>query len=722
MLLNSDVNMKRSWDMDDTNRTGPIIRTRFITPFKIVLLFLIYEFCHFQMFPHRILPQAVVYLVEQVLKNRNADKEPLLQDIFNVLLTFEEPPNNQSTVNLLRNKLLGIQDPDSLFQFMFSLIDIMEEKADETGADIAVLDGASVFGLYVRRCRIEYFQSSVQQITEIFEIYRAYVTQAMDDRQLETMIIDGKSNNHCFSNRTAIINNKRTKWMDTSDDSSGSLTRSRSFNIRDPVNLNPSYQLGGWVSDHQMDLFLTRQAEMIEKTGTSDIPPAMLHRYLDYLQKNAPDIGKIHQVRFLNYIRTAEYEGAVSNLHRFFDYCFLSKGTPLYQYALLNLGVLEAKFGHSRDALYAFEDAMNVAREYHDDDCLNEIQSWISFVKGTLNGQYKTNDAVEIVNSTKPEKLDNSIYLASIFQLSQAQDMLQRGDSPFTVFRTLFQSNIQASMRGVGYINLPYNMIKFKTWKHYGNSVLSETYMKMALQENEGTMDDMEKLYLMASDMHYTNGNHLLAMEYLERFAALHPEQTIMSLPWKQAFLKVQAQLNPKDALQNTLDGQVNQLDLLQPEKRQRYFEALHRQAEECVAREDYELALHILRESHEALKEANDGSLLAKNLTLRAHLYMNNEKVETAIDLLEESLAMCKQAHDAFNYYRTTIELANAYLKLSNDTDKALYLIECSTPNILLIDSQELTREMNDVYAKAMEAHRKKIGITDHLMTTIYK
>ncbi|SAL96485.1 hypothetical protein [Absidia glauca] len=376
--------MKRSLDIDNSKRTGPIIRTRFITPFKIVLLYLIYEFCGFQMFPHRIIPQAVIYLVEQVLQNRNADKEPLLQDIFDVLLTFEEPPNNQSMVDSLRNKLLGIQDPDSLFQFMYCKWQVegsyrhygrengRGKGQAQTGTDIAVLDGASIFGLYVRRCRIEYFQSSVQQITEIFEIYRAYVTQAMDDRQLEKMVMDGKNNGHCFSNRTCIMNSKRVKWMGGGD--GDSLIRSRSFNIKDPVDLDPSYQLGGWVSDNQMDHFLTRQAEMIEKTGTSDIPPALLHQYLDYLQKNAPDIGKIYQVRFLNYIRTGEYEGAVSNLHRFFDYCFLYKGTPMYQYALLNLGVLEAKFGHSRASLYALEDAVNVAREYHDDDCLNEIQ------------------------------------------------------------------------------------------------------------------------------------------------------------------------------------------------------------------------------------------------------------------------------------------------------------------------------------------------------------
>jgi hypothetical protein len=66
--------MKRSLDIDNSKRTGPIIRTRFITPFKIVLLYLIYEFCGFQMFPHRIIPQAVIYLVEQVLVKKTIAK------------------------------------------------------------------------------------------------------------------------------------------------------------------------------------------------------------------------------------------------------------------------------------------------------------------------------------------------------------------------------------------------------------------------------------------------------------------------------------------------------------------------------------------------------------------------------------------------------------------------------------------------------------------------
>ncbi|CAO3594799.1 unnamed protein product [Absidia cylindrospora] len=654
------------------------------------------------MFPHRVIPKAVVYLVQEVLKNREADTEPVLQDIFDVLLTFEEAPANKVTVETLRSKLLGIEYPDSLFQFMYSLIDIMEEKMDETGTEITILDGASVFGLFVRRCRIEYFQSTVQETNVIFEIYRAYVTQTADNRSLENLLTDEKRND--------------SKWMAYADNDSPTLdypTRTR----QPAIEKDPLPQIGGWVSVNQIDTFLTRQAELIEKTGTSDISPTLLHQYLVHLQKNAPDINKIYQVRFLNYIRTGEYEGAVSNLHRFFAYCFSTKGTPMYHYALLNLGVLEAKFGHSRAALYALEEAVKAARECQDDDCLNEIRSWIYYVKGALNDQYRIMDRVEITTGGKPEKMENSIYLHSIYKLSQAQGMLQRGDPPAIVFGTLFQCNIQASMHGIGYIGLPYNMIKFKTWKHYGNSVLSETYMKMALQENEGTMDDREKMFLMASEMYYINGEYSVAMGYLEDFAKLHPEQTAMSLEWKQAYLKVQARLDPTHALQNTLDGQLQHLDLLQPERRQRYFETLHKQAEHYVTQEDYETALRILEDVYQTLKDSDHVSLLAKNLTLRAQLYLDNGEVETTIEILEESLTTSKKAHDAFNYYQAAIKLANGYLELSNDTEKALYLIECSTPNILSLGSQELIREMDAIYKKALDAHRNKHQHHDELL-----
>ena len=46
---------------------------------------------------------------------------------------------------------------------------------------------------------------------------------------------------------------------------------------------------------------------------------------------------------------------------------------PMYQYALLSLGILEAKFGHSQQALAALDEALDIARENQDENCLNEV-------------------------------------------------------------------------------------------------------------------------------------------------------------------------------------------------------------------------------------------------------------------------------------------------------------------------------------------------------------
>ncbi|KAI8085067.1 anaphase-promoting complex subunit 5-domain-containing protein [Halteromyces radiatus] len=703
--------MKRALtERDNSLLSETIRRTRFITPFKIVLTSMIYEFCHFQMFPTAIVPKAVTYMVQTLLEYKDAYQEPSLQDVYRAILTFDDPPNNigAGVLKSFQKKLLDIKHPDELTHFMNRLESVLVEKVDETGEDVTVLDAGSVFGMFVRRCRIEYFQASIDQVTEIFEIYRGYVTQTADDRQLDRMLMNEKYG------RDVSDSNKKRKWMDTStptgsleDIGSSSISTRSSHKAKDPLHLNDSYKLGGWLSDTQMDNFLNHQAELIEKTGTSDIPPASLHRYLDYLQKHAPDLAKIHQVRFLNYIRTADYEGAVSCLHMYFDYCFLPRETPMYHYALLNLGVLEAKFGHTRQSLYALEEAVKVAREHQDEECLNEIQSWIYFVKGSLDDQHLLVDTLEIADNDTPNNMDNSIYFKSIYKLSQVQDMVQHGDLPYKVFETLFQCNIQPSIHGIGYLSLPYNMIKYMTWKHYGNSVLADTFIKMALKEHEGTAEDKRKLCILTANMSFSVGDHEKAIDILLKFAEEYPDQTAMSLEWKQAYNRIHDYMNQNNALEDSVEGQINQLNLLQPGKRQTYLEALHEQAETCVAQEDYETALHILEETHRAFKETDHASLSAKNLILRAQIYIDNEQVETAINLLQESLTICKKAHDAFNYYCTTIKLANGYLLLSNDTEKALYLLECCIPNVMILGSPPLIDEMNSVYNKALKSHR---------------
>ncbi|CAO3611732.1 unnamed protein product [Cunninghamella echinulata] len=563
---------------------------------------------------------------------------------------------------------------------MSELNHILEEREMGTAAH-TILHGTSVFGLFVRRCRIEYLQSSYQQTTELFEIFKAYVMESADDRQL----------NHMLQEK-----------LDTLDHQDNNNNNNNKDKFEEYNHVKDHHRLGGWISNHQMDNFLTEQAERIETTGTSDISPSILDRYLDFLQKHAPDLGKLYQVRFLNYIRTAEYEGAVINLHKFFDCCLSYQEIRMYHYALLNLGILEAKFNHTRQSLSALEECLTVARENQDEECLNEVQKWIYFVKTTLGDQQESFNNLSISNDTGNK--ENSIYLQCIYKLCQVRDLLKRGDSPSILFEILYQCIIEASFNGIDNLILPHYMMKAIVWKQYGSIVISKAYMDIALNE-ESTVDDKEKIYLLAANMSYYRGDYLSAKEYLDNFATQYPERIILSLDWKKTYSKVLHRLPAVGTIQYTLDNQVNNLDLSKPEKKLAYFEALHDRAEKLLnVDNDPESALISLESLYEDLRKTNFYSLISKNYILRSLIYMDHGDIETAIKFLQQSLTVCKKSHNAEGYYRTAIKLARCYMKLPDGTEKAKYILENTMPKVMVLGYKELESELVNTFNEIME------------------
>ena len=51
--------------------------------------------------------------------------------------------------------------------------------------EIAILDKSSLFGIFVRRCRLEFSKSSMQQRTELFTIFQHYVASSNNTRSMD---------------------------------------------------------------------------------------------------------------------------------------------------------------------------------------------------------------------------------------------------------------------------------------------------------------------------------------------------------------------------------------------------------------------------------------------------------------------------------------------------------------------------------------------------------
>ena len=81
--------------------------------------------------------------------------------------------------------------------------------------------------------------------------------------------------------------------------------------------------------------------------------------------------------RYLDAWKAGDYPSSFDHLHRYFDYTMQSKDRTFYQYALLNLAILQADYGCFSEAVAAMHETISTARENKDSACLNYSLSWL---------------------------------------------------------------------------------------------------------------------------------------------------------------------------------------------------------------------------------------------------------------------------------------------------------------------------------------------------------
>ncbi|ORE02267.1 hypothetical protein BCV72DRAFT_55053 [Rhizopus microsporus var. microsporus] len=179
-----------------------------------------------------------------------------------------------------------------------------------------------------------------------------------------------------------------------------------------------------------------------------------MHNYLRELEQCVPDIPYIHQMKYLNYALSKEHVQSLYHLHNYFD-SSVNQGVEI-QYALLNLGILEYKFGHFSDALFAFNDALTAARKNKDEYCLQEIQYWIE----TCRKNHYFQGSSSFTND----------YLNNMKALTLARDMICRGDSNRHIFEILYKTSINIIMKDIEQMDRVQCLITALAWLRCAHS------------------------------------------------------------------------------------------------------------------------------------------------------------------------------------------------------------------------------------------------------------
>ncbi|KAH7578445.1 hypothetical protein ACOSQ2_000294 [Xanthoceras sorbifolium] len=131
----------------------------------------------------------------------------------------------------------------------------------------------------------------------------------------------------------------------------------------------------------QMQGYLMEQSDAIEKYGSSFSLNAF-EIILRQLQKLAPELHRVHFLRYLNSLYHDDYFAALENLHRYFDYSAGTEGFDFaqssmgcnifgrYEIALLCLGMMHFHFGHPKQALEVLTEAVCLSQQRSNDTCL----------------------------------------------------------------------------------------------------------------------------------------------------------------------------------------------------------------------------------------------------------------------------------------------------------------------------------------------------------------
>ncbi|XP_068654610.1 anaphase-promoting complex subunit 5 [Aristolochia californica] len=340
--------------------------------------------------------------------------EPSLDELTNLLLTVDGSLYDWLGQHLT-SQLTSLSSPDDLFNFFNRLRNVL--TIPELGTvedDQTYMDPASHLGMFLRRCILAFNLLSFEGMCHLLTNIRVYCKvndppyelPEEDDFDNESESLDEDDEGLDLENYEFMKNKRDFETGSSAGEGSSfhihtprSLSRivddiqvSVASKFKDSEDDAPHTEVDNSLNDQQGGLFLRsnwqiqgylkEQADLIEQHGSS-FPLNPFEAILKQLQKLAPELHYIHYLRYLNTLHHEDYLSALENIHCYFDYSAGMEGIdtvspsspsdfPLgrYETALLCLGVMHSHFGHSKQALEALNEAVQISQQNNDDTCL----------------------------------------------------------------------------------------------------------------------------------------------------------------------------------------------------------------------------------------------------------------------------------------------------------------------------------------------------------------
>lgn len=580
-----------------------LIFTPIIDSSKLPILVLITGYCYGR-FPAKSIPPILSTLVELIEGGRNThfntDDDDIVSEFFPpVLLILERlqrsielffKNQNSETEQTIKNyifqvqsyllgEIWGIQDIDEFYSFLKrSQASLVEQESLISDSDVKCfhnrqkmpkrlkkpLHSSSFLGKFVSSVSIA---TNTLMFNETVRLWEAFITYRAKSEEIWNNMKNANKN---------LTSNKA--WGNMGQ------CNSKDEYIQQKVEQNTIVELGGTIvqeitSYSQVDLaqLLEFQVHKLQLySGT--IPNSLKRILLSMTESQRGTVPSSYYIKYLECWKSGDYEGSFRSLHRYFDYMMSNKQQLFYHYALLSLATLHSSFGSDEEALRAIDEAISVARENKDLNCLNYLLTWLfDFLKSRPELSYKFVDhpgREQILQflKLKTKESKNPILQSMAYQHEAVKQMLE-GFPLRKILNNLTRAffillNLDSSLNTKMSFCRSCQLTA-TVWARVGIQSVAELYIDTALQSagKDISIFDEVELVLQRSLILYSKGDIDDAFEYLESYEDRVTGVAILMKSWQTRYMLLKAdfwirryQFRQAGVLLDNLKSQISQI------------------------------------------------------------------------------------------------------------------------------------------------------------------
>nr|CAG8535623.1 436_t:CDS:10 [Entrophospora candida] len=354
----------------------------------------------------------------------------------------------------------------------------------------------------------------------------------------------------------------------------------------------------------------------------------------------------------------------------------------------------------------AIKEAIEMARDCNDQECLRFALSWLYRLKAT--------DQIPIdnVGPTEQQLLDslilkakktNYIYSHVLGELGSAQRQVQLGSSPAEVFDSLFKSHVLNSNCQTKTMRYQEKLLNSNIWS---SSILSFLYSHCVKEGKNPNTEDLLTSICQLADQHASNGNYSEAIKLLSKRKGDFLRVRKLSILWNLCLEKVLYQKSfERQEIANIKALKTQIRAICHNDEHFRVdFEFNHAAYLAKIDRTNEAVNL-LWNLTENSSKIGSTNQMLSSNYLLKiAEIQIEAENPISALPCVLKSLCLSERFHYQRSFFLAILRLAQILIHF-NLPNKAKTMIENIMHLILADHTLYLQSLGNFIYAQSMIA-----------------